>query len=462
MMKQPRYSDEVTKLLACLDGQQENTEPDKETPIPDTQEPIKDVYFVFFREREAEEDEQDIIDSILTDVSDLDTAPLTTKPATQPLTKKQARDEQASKHTGFFMMSLLVFLCLTSIALQLHFILNPPIATIILIPQSQTIALNATVQLGRILPPTTLSQEKIVPTTGHGHQDARAAQGTITFYNGQLSQQFVPAGTVLTASSGVQVITDQDAAIPAADLTANPPVIGEVTVSAHAVHQGSAGNIQAYSINEPCCSSVVAKNTQDFSGGADERDFQTVTQADIANAAAPLKTTLAQSMQGALTGQTKSNEALVTPTCTPKISADHQIGQEATQVKVTLTETCGGVAYDTQELENKATQLLTTQAIKKLGSGYSLLGDAQVTTNTATVTGTHPTFAFSCTGVWVYALSDQEQASIKKMIAGKTTQDALHLLESQPGIERVSTSWDENTKLPKDTQNIHLVIFAGL
>src|SRR5258708_10879456 len=103
------------------------------------------------------------------------------------------------------MMSFFLFLCFASIALQLNFILNPPIATIILIPKSQTFSLNATAQLGRLLPPTTLSQEKTVPTTGKGHQDARAAQGTITFYNGQLSQQFVPSGTMLTTSNHLQV-----------------------------------------------------------------------------------------------------------------------------------------------------------------------------------------------------------------------------------------------------------------
>ncbi len=167
-------------------------------------------------------------------------------------------------------------------------------------------------------------------------------------------------------------------------------------------------------------------------------------------------------MQGALTGQTKSGEALVTPTCTPTISADHQVGDEATQVKVTLTETCSGVAYDTQELESSATQLLTAQALKKLGAGYSLLGDVQVTTTTATVTASHPIIAFSCTGVWVYALSDAAQEHIKDLIKGKTTQDAIRLLQTLPGIERVSTSWDVNTNLPKDRKNIRLVLIAGI
>jgi hypothetical protein len=356
------------------------------------------------------------------------------------------------------MMSLLLFLCLASIAMQVNLILNPPIATIILIPKSQTISLNATLQLGRVIPPTTLSQEKTVPTTGRGHQDARAATGTVTFYNGSNTEQTVTAGTVFTGNDGIQVATDIDADIPAANL----PVVGQATVPAHALNANAKGNIQAYDINLAVSSDLTVKNLSQFSGGQDARDFQTVTKQDIANAAAPLKTTLAQSMQGVLTGQTKSGEALVTPTCTPTITTDHQIGQEATQVKVTVSETCSGVAYNTQELTTKATQLLTTQAIKKLGTGYSMLGDVQVTTNAATVTASRPTIAFTCNGVWVYALSKQAQEQIKDLIKGKTTQDALHLLESQPGIERVSTSWDGNTKLPKDTQNIHLVIFAGI
>ncbi len=454
-MQRSKYSEEVQKLLASLD-EDNNQDQKQETAIPDTHEPIEDIYVLIFREQEADQEEQ-VIDSTLTE-------PDTNVPYAPTLQPKPvpARDEKQSTLVALLTVSFFLFLCLATIALQLNLMLNPPIATIVLIPKSQTIALNATLQLGRVLPPTTLSQSQTVQTTGKGHQDAKAATGTITFYNGQLSQQFVPAGTILTASNGVQVITDQDAAIPAADLTANPPVIGEITVSAHAVNQGSAGNIQAYSINEPCCSSVVAKNTQNFSGGQDARDFQTITKQDIANVASTLKTTLAQSMQGALTGQVLSGETLIVPTCTPTTTADHQIGQEATQVKVTLSETCNAVVYNTQELENKATQLLTTQAIKKLGSDYSVLGDVQVTIHAATVTGSHPTLAFFCSGVWVSTLSNKAQEYIKDLIKGKTTQEALHLLASQPGIERVSTAWDENTKLPKDTRYIHLVIIAGI
>src|SRR5258708_37196485 len=112
-MKQSRYSEEVTKLLASLDGQQENTEPLPETPIPDTQEPIQDVYIQYiFIEREEEEDEQDIIDSTLTETEPDTNDPFTPPP--QPLKKTQARDKQTTNNVGLSLLSLLVFLFLSS------------------------------------------------------------------------------------------------------------------------------------------------------------------------------------------------------------------------------------------------------------------------------------------------------------------------------------------------------------
>src|SRR5258708_31450942 len=78
-------------------------------------------------------------------------------------------------------------LVLSTLAFQVYELLNPPIATVTIVPKSQTISLTGTLKLGRLLPPLTLSQAQTVPTTDRGHQDARAAQGLITFYNGQLS-----------------------------------------------------------------------------------------------------------------------------------------------------------------------------------------------------------------------------------------------------------------------------------
>jgi hypothetical protein len=80
----------------------------------------------------------------------------------------------------------------------------------------------------------------------------------------------------------------------------------------------------------------------------------------------------------------------------------------------------------------------------------------------ATATHTTPTLVLSLSGIWTYAISDREQERIKRLITGRTYQDAQRILRSLPGIESVSIAWDEHTKLPKDSRYIHLALIAGV
>ncbi len=460
MKQTPKYVKEVQELLAQLDN--DGYSQDKQPFVTNTPEQETDVYIEEYEEEQRitlirkkpygmpvtrQEDEE-------SELSDLDTAPLTTKPTPQPVT---------NAFIGALLLGLLV--PLFCIALQLYFIANPFTVTVTLAAKTQHLSLTGTLQLGRALNPITLSQSQSVQTTGHGHQDARNAIGSITFYNGQPAQEFVPAGAILTSANGIHIATNQDATIPAADLTANPPVFGQVTVAAQATIVGSGGNIAAYDINETCCApSVVAKNTQNFSGGQDARDFQTVTKQDIANAATPLKTTLVQSMQNTLTGQLKSGEALTSHHCSQTTTADHQAGEEASQVKVTVSETCSSIAYDTQALETKVTALLTAQAIKKLGTGYSILESPQITVTQATA-AKQVMLSFTSVSRWIYALNSQEQNHMKKIIAGKTKEQALQRLYRLPGIEQVSmqfAGFGDDTSIPKNLSSIHLTIIYGM
>src|SRR5258708_13715484 len=74
--------------------------------------------------------------------------------------------------------------------------------------KSQKLKVNGTLQLGRGVSPITVSQSATIPTTGHAHQDAKAATGYITFYNGQSNQITVPTGTTLTGTSRELIVTD--------------------------------------------------------------------------------------------------------------------------------------------------------------------------------------------------------------------------------------------------------------
>ena len=446
----PKYRDEVNKLLAGLDDDENKQKREPESNIPPSPEPIREIHYIFVRE-EDEDTQGFVIDS---EVSDLDTAPLPTKPQPQPV---------SNAAIGVWLFGLLV--PLFCIAVQLYFIVNPYTVTLILDARERQIALNGSLQLGRVINPITLSQSASGPATGKGHQDARSATGYITFYNGLPAQQFVPAGALLTGASGIQIMTTQDATIPAADLTSTPPVFGQTTIPAQAVSKGSKGNMPAYDINETCCAtSVVAKNLNSFSGGQDERNFQTVAPSDITNTAAPLKTTLDQSMQNTLTGQLKSGEAIASPICTTTQTSDHQAGQEATQVKVTVSETCSAVAYNQDTLQAKVTQLLTAQAQRHLGTGYSMLDTPQVNITQARSQEKTVIVSFSAQSTWIYALSSAQQRHIKAIIAGKNTQQALQFLSRLPGIERVSltsSGFGDSSRIPKGISSIHLLLFSA-
>jgi len=437
---------EIEQFLKRLNGQEsaehEAGMPREEPPQPNTKyeadEDIQETIHVYFvREEEAAHKDVRIVES------------------TPPIRPQRKSDLPAYTTILFFLF--LIFSCL---ALQLYLVFNPSTASVTLVPRSQTVTLTGSLQLGRLLNPLTLRQSQTVPTTGKGHQDAKLAQGTITFYNGQFASVFVPAGTKLIGARGIRIITNQDATIP----SANPPVFGQATIAAHAIQPGRTGNIPAYDISVACCAvSVLAKNIHPFIGGQDARDFSTVRKQDIHTPAAQLLSQLNPSMHGALLGQLSPLEQLQLLPCRPTVTSDHPVGTEATRVTVSVSETCSAVAYTSQTLETKATDLLTRQAVTKAGAAYSLLGAIRVSITQATTThAPHPLvfISFAATGTWVYALNHREQQQIKELIAGKTKSVALHELLSLPGVEKAAISWGDDTQLPKNSRYIHIRLFV--
>jgi hypothetical protein len=192
----------------------------------------------------------------------------------------------------------------------------------------------------------TLSQATTVPTSGTGHQDATPTHGLLIFYNGLPVEQTISAGTLLTSSTGIQVVTNEDAIIPAASL----PTSGQVTVSAHTLMVGPEGNLPASAVSMPCCrENVYVQNSSAFTGGQLARTFKSVTRHDLSQATALLTASMQQSVQAAMQPQVRPSETLITPLpCTTHVSSDHHVGEEASQVTVSLDETCHGVLYQTQ------------------------------------------------------------------------------------------------------------------
>lgn len=332
-----------------------------------------------------------------------------------------------------------------------------PTATVTIIPAVATITATGTVEAqGRSLAPVTASQAKTVPATGTGHQDARAAQGTITFYNGYTAAQVIPAGTLLQTASGVQIVTDTDAYVPAA----SPPMQGQATVLAHALQTGPAGNIKAYSIYGACCRAyILAANTAEFTDGQEARLFQVVTQNDIDNAQAALKRSLMQSMDATFRAQLQQGEVFAPPDCKVTPISDHKAGEEGTQVNVTVTASCSAEAYQTGDMQAQATRILTAAANEQLGDGYTVTGDPHVTVTSASARESLLRLTVKVQGTMAYQFSQAQLQTIKSHIAGMDKADAAAWLARQRGVKAASIDVSgPGATLPQDTSVIRCAV----
>jgi hypothetical protein len=350
------------------------------------------------------------------------------------------------------------------------FFLFTPTATITLVPKSVQIQTTENIIVvtdragttnneipGRMLSPITMSQTEIVATTGRTYLAARPGRGTITFYNASLSAQTIPAGTLLTGSDGAQAVTDDSIAVPAAKY----PTFGAASVSAHSIQEGVAGNIKAGDIYGACCFLNISAVSSAFSGGQVAQDYQSVSASDVERAKAHLKTNLTQMVSAAVQTQVHSSETLLTPLrCSPSMSADHEVGDQATQVQVTVTQSCAGVAYETQSFRQLVTHA-QTQAAKQQSEHYNLSGEIQATIQTATSDPTSGSYRLivQSRGTWVYQFSKVQLKNLAASVAGKHPKQATQLLLHIAGVQHVSLS-NGGATLPSDPQNIHMLLLV--
>ncbi len=444
----------VQHLLATLEGpgKEEDAQPPEEEHVTIHVYPVAGGG-ILFSKVSLDQEEPTIVDS----EEDPDTEiPLTEQPTT------------AAKEPPFFFSFLLIlcFFVLFDLADSTLTALLTPTITVAITPKAHIISTTEALPIvsegntnglqGRVLPEFTLTQSLRTQATGHGHQDARAAVGILTLYNGQALAQTIARGTRLTSVNGITVSLDQAVTIP----PGNPPAYGQATMTAHALVPGSSGNMASGDIDTTIAIAVFVRNSQ-FRGGQDARDYPIVTQADIQKGTDTITPSLLQSARAALTSQLRAGEALAPPTCLPSASTDHRPGSEARTVQVTVSASCTAIAYEQEALQAQATAFLAHVAATQVGTGYRLAGSLQVTVKQATITQTAAVVSLSLLGTWVYTFSQEEQQQIKQRMRGRTKQDALQQLLSQPGIDKATIAGiGENEVLPDDITHIHLFLMV--
>ncbi|HVB61928.1 MAG TPA: baseplate J/gp47 family protein [Ktedonobacteraceae bacterium] len=313
----------------------------------------------------------------------------------------------------------------------------------------------------RILSYTTSTQTMTVKATGQGTIPAVAAVGNLIFYNALPYSQTIAPGTILTDSSGVQIMNTKIAIIPAANL----PTEGSITVTARAVVPGATGNIPALDFNAVLCCipGITVVNTAAFSGGHDQQHYTYVQQADINSVASTMKNSLAQNGESVLKTLLPPNEPLVgSIRCVPAVASDHSAGERAASVTISATDTCTGETYDQQAALAMAGSILRSEAASRLGAGFALAGSIVATVRQAAITTAMNTVSLSveADGTWVYRFTADRQSALAKLIAGKSGQAAKMLLQQQRGVSTASIQasilfpWLDAAYLPADARQI--------
>ncbi|MBA2285347.1 MAG: hypothetical protein H0W02_07700, partial [Ktedonobacteraceae bacterium] len=307
------------------------------------------------------------------------------------------------------------------------------------------------------------SQSQTVNATGHAQNPGKNAHGSLTFSNGNFSKaQYVLIGTTFSVN-GLTIITDQTAAIP--------PVqggrVGMVTVPAHVTTPGTNGNLPAGALpSQTCCGGggTISVVSNSFSGGQDPQNFTFVQQSDIDGAANPLKSVLSQKAQQQFQAQIRANEQLVGPAqCNSRVSSDHNAGDHANTVTVTVSASCTGEAYDHLGALALAQTLLRTEAASNPGAGYALVGALQTSITQASVIDPNKgsvQLTVPAEGIWVYQIDDAKKQQLAKLIAGKTKAQATRLLQQQADIQKLDIQIDhgDGNTLPTDAANITIVV----
>jgi hypothetical protein len=149
----------------------------------------------------------------------------------------------------------------------------------------------------------------------------------------------------------------------------------------------------------------VGKNLR---GGQSERDYTVVTRADTEHVVNSLTATLVQSEHAALAAQLLSGDALVHPTCTRTVTADHHPGEEV------VVDT-----YQSTDLQDEARQALKQEATRKLGTRYDLTDTVPVHVLQVKLTTDQKqgltTKNVRVEGNWIYQFSQNELKQIKQL-----------------------------------------------
>jgi hypothetical protein len=352
--------------------------------------------------------------------------------------RRAVRDQAVDRPSLSAPARWLVFvLALAAVLALLVFVV--PSADIVLTPKTQRQTLDLTLVLdpaaaeatleGR-LPArrveTTLSDELRTPTTGFALAPSGSAKGTVVFTNLTGDAMTIPAGTGVR--SGEQANSIRFVTLEAANLKAEEGA--QATVDVEAAEPGPSGNLPSGALDAvegPIGLLVSATNPERTSGGRSGPQAG-VSARDLQDLEVEVRRLLMSHAEHGLADQLRDDEVLspasITISQVLDKESDHEVGDPAESVKLSMRATVSGLAYSRSDLVDLAKKSLDANLRPGTASVPGSLGYEEIPT--AEGAGSSP--ATIQVRVWreVYPRLDADLA--KRLVRGLEPSTAIATL----------------------------------
>ena len=199
------------------------------------------------------------------------------------------------------------------------------------------------------------------------------AVGSVVIANGNGTPINLAEGTVITASTGLKFVTNQEASVSGQILPGSP---GTAKVAVTAGDIGAQYNVakgEVFSIGNYSKAMVAGTSEEDFSGGSSQ-EISAVSAEDQTNLEKDLKEELTQNLTNNINSKVESDKIFVNDLANVEITNetfDHKVGDQADGVKLDLSLSATGIAADKEGLIEYAKTVLKDQ----VPSGFSLNND---------------------------------------------------------------------------------------
>ena len=330
--------------------------------------------------------------------------------------------------------------------------------TVVIDPQATTIDTEKKIIPGKKLEKV-VSGEKTVPATGR-KKVGDPAKGAVTIYNKTLSSQSLKKGTVIQAKS-LQFTLNEDISIASASEDLLSKTYGKADVGVTALVVGTEGNLPAkiqFTVKEYSGDVFGGSNDQPFTGGT-SKDVTVVSRADYDSLLKTLTADLIEKAKTELTQSVSGKDRMIDQTVKTAVKEKQyveEIDQEAKDLHGSLTVSVSASTYNEDDVKT----LLSGFIQKDIPTGY-LVNPGRTTVTIGSVTiGKDGKMTTKAT-ITAEAIPVIEEASVKKMIAGKKLIDVEKELRTIPGVASAEftfqSAWYKDA-LPGNPDHISVIV----